>query len=103
MPPCEVADRECPTDGVHSNHGTFYYNQLAALQILVGDTAGAKQTLEEYFTTQYTWQIAANGDQVSLRAIRIDLVTLAYPILYPSLSRPPGRAPTTTGRTTSPP
>ncbi|RDX42880.1 chondroitin AC/alginate lyase [Lentinus brumalis] len=46
-----------------NNHGTFYYNQLAALQILVGDTAGAKQTLEEYFTTQYTWQIVANGDQ----------------------------------------
>ncbi len=49
---------------MRSNHGTFYYNQLAALQILVGDTAGAKQTLEEYFTTQYTWQIVANGDQV---------------------------------------
>ncbi|RPD61570.1 chondroitin AC/alginate lyase [Lentinus tigrinus ALCF2SS1-7] len=46
-----------------NNHGTFYYNQLAALQILVGDNAGAKKTLEEYFTTQYTWQIAANGDQ----------------------------------------
>ncbi|KAM5536812.1 hypothetical protein V8D89_009530 [Ganoderma adspersum] len=46
-----------------NNHGTFYYNQLAALQILVGDTAGAKQTVEEYFTTQYKWQIAANGDQ----------------------------------------
>ena len=103
MPPCEVARRQCQTDGVRSNHGTFYYNQLAAMQILVGDTAGAKQTLEEYFTTQYTWQIAANGDQVSLRDIRIDLVTLAYSILYPSLSRPPGRAPTTTARTTSPP
>ena len=49
----------------HSNHGTFYYNQLAALQILVGDTAGAKQTVEEYFTTLYKSQIAANGDQVS--------------------------------------
>ncbi|TBU38981.1 chondroitin AC/alginate lyase [Dichomitus squalens] len=46
-----------------NNHGTFYYNQLAALQILVGDTTGANQTLHEYFTTQYQWQIAANGDQ----------------------------------------
>ncbi|KAI1792432.1 chondroitin AC/alginate lyase [Ganoderma leucocontextum] len=46
-----------------NNHGTFYYNQLTALQILVGDTAGAKQTVEEYFTTQYLWQIAVNGDQ----------------------------------------
>ena len=48
-----------------SNHGTFYYNQLAALQILIGDTAGAKETIEEYFTTQYKWQIAADGDQAS--------------------------------------
>ncbi len=47
-----------------SNHGTFYYNQLAALQVLVGDTAGAKATLEKYFTTQYMWQIDASGDQV---------------------------------------
>ena len=49
---------------MHSNHGTFYYNQLAALQVLVGDTAGANETLHEYFTTQYQWQISANGDQV---------------------------------------
>ena len=33
--------------------------------MLVGDNAGARQTLEEYFTTQYMWQIVANGDQVS--------------------------------------
>ncbi|PIL29173.1 hypothetical protein GSI_09222 [Ganoderma sinense ZZ0214-1] len=46
-----------------NNHGTFYYNQLVALQILVGDTAGAKQTVAEYFMTQYKGQIAANGDQ----------------------------------------
>ena len=51
---------------MHSNHGTFYYNQLAALQILVGDTAGANQTLHEYFTTQFQLQIAANGDQVGV-------------------------------------
>ena len=52
---------------VRSNHGTFYYNQLAALQVLVGDNAGAQKTLEEYFTTQYKWQIVTNGDQVSAR------------------------------------
>ncbi|KAL7284680.1 chondroitin AC/alginate lyase [Trametes coccinea BRFM310] len=46
-----------------NNHGTFYYNQLAALQILVGDKDGAKQTIEKYFTSQYKNQIAANGDQ----------------------------------------
>ena len=47
--------------------GTFYYNQLAALQILVGDKDGAKQTIEKYFTSQYKNQIAANGDQVRPR------------------------------------
>ncbi|KAH9903346.1 chondroitin AC/alginate lyase [Cubamyces lactineus] len=46
-----------------NNHGTFYYNQLAALQLLVGDKDAAKQTVEKYFTTQYKWQIAGNGDQ----------------------------------------
>ncbi|KAL1948381.1 hypothetical protein VTO73DRAFT_12456 [Trametes versicolor] len=50
-------------EAAENNHGTFYYNQLAALQVLVGDTAGAKATLERYFTTQYMWQIDANGDQ----------------------------------------
>ncbi|KAI0649839.1 chondroitin AC/alginate lyase [Trametes meyenii] len=50
-------------EAADNNHGTFYYNQLAALQVLVGDKDGAKQTLEKYFTTQYKWQIAANGDQ----------------------------------------
>lgn len=47
-----------------SNHGTFYYNQLASLQILVGDTDGAKKTLDEYFTGIYLGQISSNGDQV---------------------------------------
>lgn len=47
-----------------SNHGTFYYNQLAALQILINDTAGAQQSLKGYFSTLYLDQIDANGDQV---------------------------------------
>lgn len=48
-----------------SNHGSFYYNQLAALQVLAGDNNGAQQTIEEYFSTIYLGQINANGDQVS--------------------------------------
>jgi hypothetical protein len=48
---------------IHSNHGSFYFNQLAALQVLVGDTAGAKATIEEFFTGIYQDQISANGDQ----------------------------------------
>ncbi|TCD62512.1 hypothetical protein EIP91_006786 [Steccherinum ochraceum] len=46
-----------------NNHGSFYYNQLASLQILVGDTDGAKNTIQKYFNGIYQGQIAKNGDQ----------------------------------------
>ncbi|KAG9100714.1 hypothetical protein FS749_013403 [Ceratobasidium sp. UAMH 11750] len=46
-----------------NNHGSYYFNQLASLQLLVGDTAGAKATIEEFFSGIYQNQIAANGDQ----------------------------------------
>ncbi|KAG8714704.1 hypothetical protein FRC09_017342 [Ceratobasidium sp. 395] len=46
-----------------NNHGTYYFNQLAALQLLVGDIDGCKATIEEFFTGIYQGQIAANGDQ----------------------------------------
>ncbi|CAE6405612.1 unnamed protein product [Rhizoctonia solani] len=46
-----------------NNHGSFYFNQLAALQILIDDTAGAKKTIQEYFEGIYQGQISANGDQ----------------------------------------
>ncbi|CAE6450933.1 unnamed protein product [Rhizoctonia solani] len=46
-----------------NNHGSFYYNQLAALQVLIDDTAGAKKTIQEYFEGIYQNQISANGDQ----------------------------------------
>ncbi|KAJ3524052.1 hypothetical protein NM688_g8630 [Phlebia brevispora] len=47
-----------------NNHGSFYFNQLAALQILVANTTGASSTIQEYFNGIYMNQIAANGDQV---------------------------------------
>jgi len=53
----------------NSNHGSFFYNQLAALQILVGDLDGAKNTTNTYFTEQYMGQIDANGEQ-PLEAVR---------------------------------
>jgi len=46
-----------------NNHGSFYYNQLAAIQILLGDTTGAKNTTNEYFSGIYMNQIDANGEQ----------------------------------------
>ena len=54
-----------------SNHGSFYYNQLASVQVLLGDTTGAQKTIEEYFSGIYLGQIAANGDQVSLRDVQL--------------------------------
>ncbi|CAE6452121.1 unnamed protein product [Rhizoctonia solani] len=52
-----------------NNHGSFYFNQLASLQLLVGDTEGAKTTINEYFNGIYQDQITANGDQ-PLESIR---------------------------------
>ncbi|KAG8692131.1 hypothetical protein FRC09_011432 [Ceratobasidium sp. 395] len=49
--------------GSKNNHASYFYNQLAALQILVGDNEGAKATLQDYFTGVYMNQIDANGDQ----------------------------------------
>lgn len=49
---------------VNSNHGTFYYNQLAALKVLVNDNAGTLNVTNTYFASQYLFQIKANGEQV---------------------------------------
>lgn len=49
-----------------SNHGTFYYNQLAALKILLGDFPGAKNVTDTYFRTLYMSQIVKGGEQVGL-------------------------------------
>ncbi|KAF8521779.1 chondroitin AC/alginate lyase [Hysterangium stoloniferum] len=46
-----------------NNHGTFYYNQLAALKILVNDIPGAKNVTDTYFSKQYLSQISASGEQ----------------------------------------
>ena len=48
-----------------SNHGTFYYNQLVALQILVGELESAKASVRRYFGGQFLSQIDADGEQVS--------------------------------------
>ena len=56
----------CAILDANSNHGTFYYTQLASLQVLVGDNDGAKASIQEYFDGKYKEQIAANGDQVRL-------------------------------------
>lgn len=57
-----------------SNHGSYYYNQLAALQILVNDTAGANKTIQKYFSTLYKKQISADGEQVRRGSYVLDSV-----------------------------
>ncbi|KAH8978621.1 chondroitin AC/alginate lyase [Lactarius akahatsu] len=46
-----------------NNHGSYYYNQLASLQILVNDLTGANATLHKYFSTLYQNQVDASGEQ----------------------------------------
>lgn len=48
-----------------SNHGSFYYTQLASLQLIAQDRLGANDTILEYFATIFQKQIDASGDQVS--------------------------------------
>ncbi|CAE6481161.1 unnamed protein product [Rhizoctonia solani] len=56
----ELAKAERASD---NNHGSYFFNQLAALQILVGDMDGAKATVQDYFTGIYMSQIDEKGDQ----------------------------------------
>ncbi|KAH8797701.1 alginate lyase-domain-containing protein [Flagelloscypha sp. PMI_526] len=48
-----------------NNHGSFFTTQLAALQIAVGDTTAAHDTIQHYFESPkgFVGQIAKNGDQ----------------------------------------
>jgi NAD(P)H-dependent FMN reductase len=47
-----------------SNHGTIFVNQLAALKLLINDTAGAASLTDGYFKGIFQKQVQANGDQV---------------------------------------
>ncbi|KAG8688382.1 hypothetical protein FRC11_005539 [Ceratobasidium sp. 423] len=56
----ELAKAERASD---NNHGSYFFNQLAALEILVGDLDGAKATVQDYFTGIYMPQIDEKCDQ----------------------------------------
>lgn len=49
---------------VFSNHVTFYYNQLAAMHIVVGDRQAAINSLNTFFNGHFQNQIIASGEQV---------------------------------------
>ncbi|KAJ3574879.1 hypothetical protein NP233_g1459 [Leucocoprinus birnbaumii] len=46
-----------------NNHGSFYFNQLAALKILLGDLDGARNVTDTFFSTLYPAQIIKGGEQ----------------------------------------
>ncbi|KAG8850446.1 hypothetical protein FRB96_009691 [Tulasnella sp. 330] len=56
--PLSLAEKRAP-----NNHGTFWYEQVASIQVLVGDSTGATNTLHEYFDGIYQNQINVTGDQ----------------------------------------
>ena len=58
--------QNCILTGQGSNHGSYYYSQLGALQILVNDLAGANATIQKYFSTLYQNQVEADGEQVRM-------------------------------------
>ncbi|KAG6847089.1 hypothetical protein H0H93_010246 [Arthromyces matolae] len=59
----ESANISLEEEAATNNHGTFWYNQVAALKILVGDTTGALNVTNTYFAAQYMSQITADGEQ----------------------------------------
>ncbi|KAJ6566781.1 alginate lyase-domain-containing protein [Mycena capillaripes] len=46
-----------------NNHGTIFVNQLAGLKLIVGDTAGAVNWTQGYFSGIYQNQLNSTGDQ----------------------------------------
>ncbi|KIK96751.1 hypothetical protein PAXRUDRAFT_825612 [Paxillus rubicundulus Ve08.2h10] len=46
-----------------NNHGSFYYSQLAAHQLIAKDIEGARATMTTYFHTIYMNQITETGEQ----------------------------------------
>ncbi|KAG6840396.1 hypothetical protein C0991_006991 [Blastosporella zonata] len=63
----ESATISLEEEAAPNNHGTFWYNQVAALKILVGDNAGALNVTTTYFATQYMSQITSTGEQATVR------------------------------------
>ena len=58
-----------PNSSFDSNHGSYYYNQLAALKLIVNDVTGATNVTNTYFSGIYLGQVEANGEQVSIISI----------------------------------
>jgi len=52
------------TVSLSSNHVSFFYAQLSALQVLIKDEEGARQSLRLYFNGKFQEQIVQNGEQV---------------------------------------
>jgi len=66
---CQIGSFAWYLDADHSrscsNHASFYYAQLSAVQILLEDMTAAANTSRSYFAGPFKGQIEANGEQVS--------------------------------------
>lgn len=85
-------------NAINSNHGSFYYNQLAALKLIANDVPGALNVTETYFNHQYLNQIDANGTQVRTMLLISVLILIN---VFVSHLKSSARARTTTQHTTS--
>ncbi|EAU83852.2 hypothetical protein CC1G_09521 [Coprinopsis cinerea okayama7 len=63
----ETAELALDEGNSRNNHGSFYYNQLAALKLIVDDIPGAINVSSTYFSRQFQSQIAADGEQTNAR------------------------------------
>ncbi|KAF7300876.1 Chondroitin AC/alginate lyase [Mycena kentingensis (nom. inval.)] len=54
---------------MNNNHGTIFVSQLAALKLIVGDTAGAVGAVRGYFDGVFREQLSADGNQANTRIL----------------------------------
>ncbi|TFL01411.1 alginate lyase-domain-containing protein [Pterulicium gracile] len=56
----ETAELAVVERGAPNNHGTFYFNQLGAIQLMVSDFEGAKDTIMDFLNGIYQGQIVSS-------------------------------------------
>ncbi|TFK28305.1 hypothetical protein FA15DRAFT_678507 [Coprinopsis marcescibilis] len=59
----ETSENALAEGHAENNHGSFYYNQLAGLKLIVNDIPGAINVTSTYFSNQFASQMVASGEQ----------------------------------------
>ncbi|CAD6587070.1 MAG: hypothetical protein TREMPRED_004653 [Tremellales sp. Tagirdzhanova-0007] len=88
-----------------NNHGTYYYNQLCSLYVLLNETTSAVSALEEFYNSTFMGQISANGDQplesIRTRPYHYRAYNLAALVTNAQIGDQVGLSPSAWNRTTS--